>query len=273
MKTVSNFFSAIVMRYPKIIISITIVLTIFFAYGISKLEVASEFGDDLPAKDPLVQTKRYFQEVFGTKYLLFIGIERTPTIYNPSTLQKVKDLSYEIKHLNGIIEDEVISIATANNIKGRDWGLEVGVFMKDVPQTEQETEQLRKDVQGNDMFYGRLVSKDETLTMIIASMEKINGKEKDKLVEDLYSLAKRFEGPEKFYFTGDPIGDYEIDRGIQHDMNRLMPFALLLILTGFSISFRRLRGVLIPTAIMILSIIWTMGLMGHLGYKINVVTS
>ncbi|MBI3584915.1 MAG: outer membrane lipoprotein-sorting protein [Nitrospinae bacterium] len=273
MKTVSNFFSAIVMRYPKIIISITIVLTIFLGYGIIKLEVASEFGDDLPANDPLVQTKRYFQEVFGTKYLLFIGIEKTPTIYNPSTLQKVKDISEEIKHLNGIIEDEVISIATANNIKGRDWGLEVGAFMKDVPQTEEEIEQLRKDVQGNDMFYGRLVSKDETLTMIIASMEKINGKEKDKLVEDLYSLAKRFEGTEKFYFTGDPIGDYEIDRGIQHDMNRLMPFALLLILAGFSISFRRLRGVLIPTAIMILSIIWTMGLMGHLGYKINVVTS
>ncbi len=273
MKTVSNFFSDIVMRYPKIIISITIVLTIFLGYGISRLEVASEFGDDLPANDPLVQTKRYFQEVFGTKYLLFIGIEKTPTIYNASTLQKVKDISEEIKHLNGIIEDEVISIATANNIKGRDWGLEVGAFMKDVPQTDEEIEQLRKDVQGNDMFYGRLVSKDETMTMIIASMEKINGKEKDKLVEDLYSLAKSFEGLEKFYFTGDPIGDYEIDRGIQHDMNSLMPFALLLILTGFSISFRRLRGVIIPTAIMILSIIWTMGLMGHLGYKINVVTS
>ena len=145
--------------------------------------------------------------------------------------------------------------------------------MKDVPQTEEELNQLRRDVQGNDMFYGRLVSKDETMTIIIASMEKLSGMKKDKLVEELYAIIKRLEGPERFYFGGDPIGNYEIDRGIQNDMNRLMPFAFLLILAGFYISFRRLRGVIIPLIIMILSIIWTMGLMGHLGYKINVVTS
>lgn len=273
MKTISGIFSNLVTGFSKLIIVVTIILTTFFGYGISRLEVASDFKDDLPTNDPIVQTEKYFQEVFGKKELLIIGIENEPTIYNTTTLQKVKELSEEIKHLNGIIEDEVISLATAINIKGREWGLEVGEFMKDVPQTEEELNQLRRDVYGNDMFYGRLVSKDETMTIIIVSMEKLSGMKKDKLVEELYAIIKRLEGPERFYFGGDPIGNYEIDRGIQYDMNRLMPFAFLLILAGLYISFRRLRGVIIPTIIMILSIIWTMGLMGHLGYKINVVTS
>ncbi len=272
MKTMSSFFSNLVTKNPKKIIAFTIILTLFFVYGMTKLEVASEIQDDLPANDPIIQTQNYFQEVFGKKELLIIGIENESTIYNPSTLQKVKALSEEIKHLNGIIEDEVISLSTANNIKGRDWGLEVGAFMKDVPQTTEEIELLKKDVRGNDMFYGRLVSKDETMTAVIANVEKLNGIERDKLVEEVYALAKKNEGPEKLYFTG-INGDYEIDRGIQHDINLLMPFAFLLLLTGFYISFRRLRGIIIPAMIMIISVIWTMGLMGHLGYKINVVTS
>lgn len=269
----NNFFSNLVIKHSKLIILATIVLTLFFAYGMSKLEIASNFKDDLPANDPIVQTESYFQEVFGKKDLLFIGIEKTPTIYNVSTLKKLQDISEEIKHLNGIIEDEVISLSTANNIKGRDWGLEVGAFMKDVPRTEEYLNQLKKDVQGNDMFYGRLVSKDETMTTIFANIKKLSGNEKDRLVEEIYSLTKRYEGPEKFYFGGDPIGNYEIERGIQHDFNRLIPFSFLLILIGFYISFRRLRGVVIPTIIMSLSIIWTMGLMSLLGYKINMVTS
>lgn len=273
MQVVNNFFSNLVIKYSKLIIAVTLILTIFFCYGISKLEVASNFKDDLPVNDPIVQTESYFQEIFGKKDLVIIGIENISTIYNTSTLQKVKEISEEIKHLKGIIEDEVISLSTANNIKWRDWRLEVGVFMKDVPQTEDELNQLKKDVLGNDMFYGRLVSKDETMTTIFANMKKMSGKEKDRLVEEIYNLTKRYEWPERFYFGGDPIGNYEIERGIQHDFNRLMPFALLLILIGFYISFRRLRGVIIPTIIMVLSIIWTMGLMGHLGYKINVVTS
>ena len=38
------------------------------------------------------------------------------------------------------------------------------------------------------MFYGRLVSKDETMTIIIASMEKLSGMKKDKLVESFMPL-------------------------------------------------------------------------------------
>jgi len=268
-----SLFSNLVKKHPKLIILITILLTILFSFEMSKLEVASNFKDDLPANDPIIQTESYFQEIFGKKDLLFIGIEKTPTIYNTSTLKKVQDISKEIKHLSGIIEDEVISLSTANNIKGRYWGLEVGAFMKDVPQTDEELDQLRRDVQKNDIFYGRLVSKDETMTTIFANIKKLSGNEKDRLVEEIYSLTKRYEGPEKFYFGGDPIGNYEIERGIQHDFNRLIPFAFLLILIGFYISFRRLRGVFIPTIIMSLSIIWTMGLMSLLGYKINMVTS
>lgn len=273
MQTISDFISNLVMKNPKLIIVVAIILTIFSGYGMTKLEVASDFKDDLPANDPIIQTQKYFQEVFGKKEMLIIGVENEPTIYNLSTLQKVKTISEEIKHLNGIIDYEVISLATANNIKGSDWGLEAGAFMKVVPQTEEEINQFRRDVRENDMFYGRLVSKDETMAIIIASVEKLGGNERFKLIEDVNSLVKRFEGPEKFYFAGDPVGDYEIDRGIQHDINRLMPFAFFLILTGFYISFRRLRGVIIPTIVMLLSIIWTMGLMGLLGYRINVVTS
>ncbi len=263
-------FAKLIVNFPKATLTAVMVLTLYIGFGIGKLETRNNYDSDLPKNDPIIITNDRFKKVFGDKDVVMIGI-RTADIFNRQTLQKIALISEELKNVKGIIEDQIFSLSTLNNIKGRDWGLEVGPFMEFVPKTIDEINQLRNDVQSNDLIYGKLVSKDFSSTVITANIER--GFDQATVYNQVQEIVKKYEGPEQIYPNGEPIMQQEIDLGIQRDVSILLPFALILVLIGFLISFRSIRGVLLPFSVVILSIIWTMGIMGHIGLKMTVVSS
>ncbi|MFQ5864041.1 MAG: RND family transporter [bacterium] len=263
-------FAMLVTRYPKWVLAAILVITIYLGFGISKLQTRNNYDAELPKEDPIVRTNDRFAEIFGEKDVIMIGIE-SDDIFQARTLQKIALISEDLKNVNGVIEDEVTSLSTVNNIKGRDWGLEVGPFMKTVPRTEAEIERLRADVRSNRLIYGRLVSEDETATLITANIER--GYDQGRVYDQIQRILEKYREPEKIYTTGEPIMQQEIDLGIQGDVSFLLPIALTLVLIGFFVSFRTWRGVFLPFGVVALSIFWTMGLMGHVGLPLTVVSS
>ncbi|MFQ5632820.1 MAG: RND family transporter, partial [bacterium] len=115
------------------------------------------------------------------------------------------------------------------------------------------------------------VSEDETSTLILANIEQ--SYVQATVYQQVNDIIERYQGPEKIYATGEPIMTQEIDLGIQHDVEILLPIALILVLIGFYLSFRTLRGVFLPFSVVVLTVFWTMGLMGHLGLPLTVVSS
>ena len=263
-------FAHLITSYPRWVLSGLFLLTLYFGYGLTKLEVRNSDEAELPKDDPIIATNDRFSDIFGEKDMILIGIE-SENIFNKGTLQKIIDISEELKKVELVYEDEITSLATANNIKGREWGLEVGPFMEEVPQTAEAMAQLKRDIRSNKLIYGRLVSTDETSTIIFANIAK--DYDQARVYDQVQDIIARYQGPEKIYATGDPIMSQEIDLGIQHDVELLLPIAMLLVLFGFFISFRSLRGVFIPFSVVVLAIIWTMGLMGHIGLPMTVVSS
>ncbi len=263
-------YTQLIVNYPKAVLAMVLLLTALAGFGITKIETRNNYDSDLPKDDPIIATNDRLEEVFGEKDVVMIGI-RTDDIFNEITLNKIALISEELKQVDGVVEDQIISLATLNNIKGRDWGLEVGAFMQTVPETGAEIEQLRHDVQSNHLIYGKLVSEDFGSTVITANIER--GYDQSTVYYQVRAIARKYAGPEKIFPNGEPIMQQEIDLGIQRDVSTLLPFALIMVLIGFYLSFRSLRGVFIPFSVVVLSIIWTMGIMGHVGLEITVVSS
>lgn len=63
------------------------------------------------------------------------------------------------------------SLYTADNIVGTDDGMDVKAFYKKVLQSDDELAKIRSKVISNEMIFGRLVSDDETVTVIIAEIK------------------------------------------------------------------------------------------------------
>lgn len=264
-----SYASAITGHPIKVIISM-IIITLIIGSGLGDLTVRTNQDGDLPKSDPMVQTKDRIDGVFGDKTEIMIGIQ-SDTIFRPSTLQKVADISNDLRHVSYVVPDQIRSLSTVNNVVPNEWGLQVGEFMKSVPKTAEEAETLNQAVRDNKLVQGRLVSESGDFTVISAKVEE--GYDQATLYNAIYEIVEQYEGPERFYVTGEPIFTQEIDGGIQKDTAVLIPLALLLIMAGLLICFRSVTGVLLPMLAVVLSIVWAMGMMGHLSLPQTAVSS
>lgn len=252
-----------------VLLSLSIV-TVFLGMGLTKLEVKNNQDSELPENDEVVRTNDYLKEIFGKKDILMIGVE-TEDVFTKTTLKKLIDIADSLKNIDGILENEITSLASVNTIQGKEWGLEVGPFMEKTPENNATIQALKKEAHASQLISGKLVAKNSQFTVIIANMDETY--DQAKVTTQVEAMLEKFKGEEKFYLAGSPINQHEVDAGIEKDINALLPLSLLFLLIGYFLSFRTIKGVLLPFSIVILSIVWTMGLMGHLGFPVTVVSS
>ncbi|MDR3340604.1 MAG: MMPL family transporter [Candidatus Symbiothrix sp.] len=247
-----------------------VILTVIFAYGISMLETGNTQESELPEENELVKTKKNIEEIFGKKDIILIGIE-SDNIFTMQTLSKIKEIEESLKEIDGVIPDEIISIVSVNNIIGNSEGIEVGQYIQEIPTDVQKLDELRQLALSNQLMVDRIISKDARFSAIVANIEE--GYSEEFIYEKVSEIVEKYSNPEHIFISGDPIQQKEIDMGIQGDMRFLIPIALLLLVLAYYYFFRTILGVLFPLAIVLLSIIWTMGVIPYLGYKITVVSS
>ena len=265
-----NRFYRIVTERPGLTLAVVLLATLYVGSGVRFLETLNNQDSELPKSDPIVRTNDRLKEVFGDTADLLVGIE-TDDIFNPGTLRKVMELSEALKGVEGVIEDEIVSLSAINNIEGDESGLQVGPVLEEVPETPEAIARLKATVRANPLLDGKLVSKDGTLTVIHANVEK--GQSEDELYRQVFALVDRFSGPERIHVAGGAIQPPEVDHGIQSDLQLLLPIVLVMTLFGFYLCFRTWRGVWLPFSVVVLTVLWTMGLTGHMGLPMTVVAS
>ncbi len=87
-------------------------------------------------------------------------------------------------------------------------------------------------------------------------------------------ILDRHSGKElNFYIAGQPVVISVMSRIINKDMGLLMPIGILVIFSMLALSFRSVRGVIIPLVTVVLSVLWSIGLMALTGTPITTSTS
>lgn len=260
-----------IINKPKWIFTIVVSLTLVFGFGLTKLEMENNMSEsELPADDPMVMTKERIEETFGKKDIILVGI-KSDNIFTHGTLQKIKEIEEEVKGIKGVLPDEVVSIVSVNNITGNDDGLDVGVFIPEIPTDKASLDKLRESAIHNDLIVDRIISRDGTFSAIVANIEE--GYVEEYVYAKVSEIVDKYKDPEQIFMSGDPIQQKEIDLGISGDIGFLLPLALLVLLSVYLLAFRTKIGVLLPFSVVVLSIVWTMGFMGLAGFKMNLVSS
>jgi len=265
-----NKIVTFIINKPKWIFSLVVLLTLTFVYGLTKLEMQTDMSSDLPDDDPMVTTKKRIEEIFGKKDVILIGV-KSDNIFTTSTLQKIRDIEEDIKGIQGVLPDEVVSIVSVNNITGHAEGVDVGVFIPYIPEDQQSLDRLKESATKNDLILDRIISKDGTFSAIIANIE--DGYVEEYVHGEVSKIVEKYQNPDVVFMLGDPIQQKEIDMGISNDIGLLLPLALLILLSVYIVTFRTKIGVILPFSVVLLSIVWTMGFMGLAGYKMNMISS
>ena len=253
---------------------IILILTIASIYSIKKnVYIETDLDKYMPKDHPAFIYSDKAEEMFDIRDAIMIAIENDKGIYNYNTLKKIKSLTKDLQKLDEIEDkDDILSLYTADNIIANEEGLEIERFYKNVPKSKEKLDQLRKNVRTNEMIYKRLVSEDETASVIMAKIQ--DNSFSDSLYNEINLLAKKYTGDgDKIYVAGQPVVEGMMGSLMPKDMKKMFPLVLLLIIIILFITLRSIKGTIITMLVVLISAIWTFGLMLFLGYPIYAITT
>ncbi len=282
-----SFFRWIV-RFRWLVIGLALASTVVAALPLQTLRFEGDVEANFPADDPVIGYNRMIEERFGIRDLIMVGVfNNNPDengVFNPRTLGIVKEFSEKIALLPGIkaVRDEdVASVATMDNITGTVDGLNVDPFMEVVPHTPAALESLKHRLFANHMFVNWVVSQDGTGLLVMAKMEPSEGTQESSArrmavyttIRDMVQDKEASGVPESFHIAGRGALEVNFEQEGRRDMETFLPLILVVIVTTLYSTYRSLRGVLLPLAVVIAAVIWTLGIMAAVGIPMFFVTS
>ena len=259
---------------PLTCVVIVLVITVFFALQIPRLEIDSSSEGLMVENDP---ARLYYEDIkkkFGSDNLTVIMI-KAQDVFTTETLETIQRLSHTLQATPGV--SRVESLTTVNNIKGEGEFLNTDPLVgAEIPKEKEKIQKIRSDALQNRIFVGNIVSKDGNVAAINAYTEAKAGDKAfnptfTKLVDSLIEKEKR-EGVE-IYQIGTPLTKVTLGEYIQGDMVGLVPLAIGFLFLVLFLTFRTFQGVAIPMATGLVSIIWVLGEMVLIGYPVNVITA
>ncbi len=258
-----NFF---ILKYRLWLVIIPILISILMLLPLRYARINPDLMDYLPEDIEAKVNMDKINNIFG-EYDPVILFFESDDILSASTLERLYNLNKRFKRIREF--DDVISLFESKNIRGEQGMMLVDPVVKKIPETETEKENLRLEIINNEMVYQLLVSEDFKYSiMLLNPAEDMQDAETFKLISD---VLKEFPGDEKVYFNGLPFLRDEIQKKATRDLAVLFPLGLIVMIVFLYLSFRQIRSVLLPFAVVLMSIILAMGMMPLLGYELSLI--
>ena len=246
-------------------------ITLFFAFKVTGLQVYSKFADLLPQGHPYIKVYNDIRERFGgANTVTMIFQVREGDIFNPTSLQKIRDITDELFYLPAVDRFKISSIAmnTIIDMQLTSGGYEfVPLMFPNVPKTQAEADEVREKLYAS-VFYGGLVWFDSKKTLISADFfdDEI---EYSKVFKELIRIQAKYEDDNHILsMAGEPLHLGYVDSYVGSVM-RIMLITLVVMLFLFLFYFRSLRGMFIPIIASIISAVWGGGIMVLFGFNLD----
>ncbi|HIP06573.1 MAG TPA: hypothetical protein EYG66_01700 [Mariprofundaceae bacterium] len=266
-------FTSWVINWPKFTIATVSLITFLLASQLQHMTIDTDTEVFIPKGHQATLNNDRMKEIFGTPDLLWLGIIRDDGgIYQTDTLKLIQSLTEAVRLVPGISDYDVVSLATEDNIYGTADGMEVQPFMEDIPTDNKGLKKLQSSLQAFDIYDGFIVAKDGSAAAILAELEPHDlllqqGLGKFSVYASVQKIVNSISTsrPEVFYIAGLPVAEATLGLYIQEDMNVMLPLVFIILMILLFFTYRSFRGVVIPMAVVMFSVVAAMGLMAGVG--------
>src|SRR5919202_543210 len=257
------------MRAPLVSALVVLALAVLAGFGVTRLKVDDSlsqlFRSDTPEFRQYEALTRRFP---SSEFDVLIVVEGKSLLARPS-LEKLRDLVTDVQLVDGATG--VISMFSARQPPepGR---LPEALFPEELPEGAAYDE-LVKRVRANEIIRGKLLSEDGELALVVVSLDQ--GVAESRGLRDIVDGIRKtvetdLEGSElKGQLSGVPVMQLEIRNAVERD--RLVYNAIGFV-AGCLIAilfFRRVSFMIIAAAPPLLAILWSLGFLGWLDFRLN----
>ena len=265
-------------KRPLIITIVIIVITLFFASFLPKVELDNNNLRFVPIDDPALETSRWIDETFGSSLFILVGLKSEyGTVFERGLLNRIRDYVEEVKAIS--IVKEVVSLVSADYITSIDGAIVVEPLVRgDFSGAPEEIAELKRRLLSWDLYERAMVSDDFQATQILIpltiSMEEAGLPETNEKFLVIRDLAhEMFDGLCTVYVTGMPVIVATVSEEMISDLKLLIPVVVAVVLTVLFFSFRRLSRVILPLLTVVIAVIWSVGAIPLFGFKLSVIST
>jgi predicted RND superfamily exporter protein len=147
-------------RQPWLVLAVAAVVALGVAPGLWQLKLRTDGQALVPQDAPEVLYDQTIRDQFGIEDQLVVLVRSSHPagIFNPTTIQLVRDLTADLQKLPGINPSNVMSLATEPSFRMRPGSL-MHQTMLEVPlQTRAELDQLREDLRRIELYTGTVIA-------------------------------------------------------------------------------------------------------------------
>ncbi len=264
----------IILRYRIAIIIISAILTAFMGYEATKVHISYEYAAMLPETDSAFVKFQQFKKDFGSDANSFIvGFKAEKgKMFDLKTFNAFLDLCEKIDTIHGV--ENIISVGQAVEINGT----RVDPFFKQRPQTQAELDSISAIILNQPLYEDMLFNKEGKnvyLLMISINQKIIDSPAREDLLAQLEKLVGDYSKAQNIEIiqTGMPFIRTHTSLMLQGELIIFVLLAILICVIILYLTFRSFKNVLLPMIVLTVSVIWSLGWMGMLGYELTGVTA
>ena len=258
----------LVVNRPKTLLLLLFILTCVFGVYAKDIRLDNSVESLLSQDNPDSQYYAEVRQLFGSDEVGVVGLLATD-IYTVDVLHKITRLTEALGNIEGV--QEVLSLTNALDPIAD--VVEPPPLVTQIPTDQADLDALRETLADRPIYLKNLVSTDgkaAAINIFFADMddEEFMQRGIDEQIQAILDTERK-TGPEQLFYTGLPRFKVYSARAMQSDLIRFIPLTLLAIVLVLFLSFRSIRGVLLPALTILVSLIWTLGIMVLAGSSLS----
>jgi hypothetical protein len=257
--------------------------TVFFALQFPKITFDNDVFNFVPKTNPARMAIADMTKTYGSQIIMLIGLEsKSGDIFTPDKFKKMGELTAKLKKLDYVASITGIMDTQYIRAEGKDIIVDP-LVPEGFSGTPAEIALVKEKILSWDVYRRSLVSDDYSSTEIMINIDSSTDDSatwKDhidpkrvlyKEVRDL--IASTDLGGFTTYISGMPVFTVLFTDNLRRDLSTLVPLVILVVVATLLLSFRRLGGLLLPLVTVLVSTIWTMGLMAMMNQPLSILST
>lgn len=279
---INTYLTQIAINHPRLVTIIMLITTIILGAMISQVQVDTN-PENMLAEDEAVRIFHHqSKQDFTLHDVVVLGIvnnKHPDGVFNPATLKRVQQLTEFAQTLHDpddpakrIIRRDIIAPANVDIIKQDGPGqIRFEWLMKEAPTTQSQALAIRDYAMANPLLKGTMVSEDgKAIALYLPlSSKEFAHQARSRLLEKIDT----FTGDEEYHITGLPVAESTFGVEMFVQMAISAPLAMLAIFALMLIFFRKVKLIIAPMIVAMVTVICTMGLLSGTGHTLHIMSS
>jgi predicted RND superfamily exporter protein len=266
-----------VLRFRYVLLLLLLLLTAFFGYHASKVRLGYEFARAIPTDNPKYLSFERFKKTFGDNGGLLVIAAQTNRFFDSAFFNDFVSLQRRLKSIRGI--EGILSVPAAVNLVKDEATekLQATPIFPDTVLTQAQIDSGRA-VFFNIPFYRDLLYNPQTNSYMMAATvnnQLFNSPERTAIIDNVLTHTAAFEKKHdlQLRMSGLPLIRTILSDRIKAEMKFFLIGSLLLSALILLLFFRSFSAMLLSLAVVGIGVVWSVGFLHLLGYKISLLTA